>query len=155
MQNRYSLPVLLAVFSIGQIASAMCVFVPPIRADVTIDGCLAVAFSSSHSQLDVGAGSAPVYRDGASYSGTFLRVTIKSSAYVSQKDGQGPPWAAGDRQSLFVHGPPDLVCPSQLSADVVTVTTEARCCDQLPIDGSCLVPIPIVTVSKGSRHAAP
>jgi hypothetical protein len=155
MQTSYSFALLLALFSIEQNANAMCVYDPPIRADVTIDGCLAVAFSSSHLQLDFGPKSAPLYKDGETYSGTFLRVTVKSSAFVSQKDGQGPPWAAGDREGLFVDGPPDQVCPSQLSSEVVTVTTRSRCCDQLPMDGSCLVPIPIVTVSKGTRHAVP
>jgi hypothetical protein len=155
MQTSYSVVLLLAVFSIEQNANAMCVYDPPIRADVTIDGCVAVAFSSSHSQLDFGPRSAPLYKDGASYSGTFLRVTIKSSAFVSQKDGHGPPWAAGDKESLFVDGPSDQVCPLELSSEVVTVTTRSRCCDQVPLAGSCLVPIPIVTVSKETRHAVP
>jgi hypothetical protein len=155
MFNRYSLGLLLFVFTIAQDALARCVYDPPIRADVTIDGCVAVTFSSSQSQVDFGSRAASLYKEGASYSGTFLLVTVKSSAFVSQEDGpgKGQPWSTGDFKGLFVHSPADEVCPVKLSQEIVTVTTESRCCDVLPFAGSCLVPltVPLATVSRAIR----
>jgi hypothetical protein len=153
--NRYSVGLLLFLFTIAQDALGRCVYDPPIRADVTIAGCVAVTFSSSQSQVDFGSKAASLYKEGASYSGTFLLVTVKSSAFVSREDGRGKgqPWAAGDLKSLFVHRPSDEVCPSKLSEEIVTVTTASRCCDVVPFEGSCLVPltVPLATLSRAIR----
>jgi hypothetical protein len=151
----------LAVTTIAeQTAQARCIYRPQVRAGVAIEGCVAVTFGSSHSHAQfefVPNRPTTLYKEGASYSGVFLIVDVKSSTLVSPEDASSDElgeWASGARKGVFVSGSVEQVCPATLG-EIVTVTTDPGfCCDMLPWEGRCLVPstVEIVTVAKGIAH---
>jgi hypothetical protein len=144
---------------VEQSAQARCISRPQIRAEVAIEGCVAVTFGSSHShsEIEFAPNRRPqLYKEGASYSGVFLIVDVKTSIPVSREDASADDlggWVAGARKGVFVGGSVDQVCPATLG-EIVTVTTDPRCCDMLPLEGRCLVPstVEIVSIRKGVAH---
>jgi hypothetical protein len=137
-----------------QTTEARCISPPPqVRAEVAIEGCLAVTFGSSHSQVEWFPKPTPLYKEGASYSGVFLIVDVKTSTLLPREaDPDGATylsqWATGTRKEVFVRGSVDEVCPATLYK-TVTVTTDPGwlCCDTLPWEGRCLVPSTVVFVT--------
>lgn len=132
-------------------AFAQCVRQPDIRADVVVQSCLAVTFTSTGARWKVAEKETePLYAIGSSLSGTFLSVVADGSQVVWH-EGQSRvangihPWARGEKLSLFVAKGVEDACSTPIG-EQLTVQTEFVCCDTLPHANRCLVPNTVVLV---------
>jgi hypothetical protein len=132
-------------------ANAKCMSRPNIRAEVTIESCVAATFTASDSGLKFLEGQTlPLYEKGSTFSGTIMTVVVEKSRFywedsTDHRTNGFRLWTHGERLSVVVSKPVGETCPSSLPAKVM-VHTSYVCCDTLPKKGICVVPDTLIPV---------
>lgn len=138
---------LLVALAVASNAGAKCAYAPDVQAEVAVNSCESVTFGASASAITwFDPNGTPLYREGSTFSGTFLAVTVKKSRLVGEGDNHGfHSWPAGEQRSLFVAAPVNSTCPAKLPA-ILKVVSADICCDVFPLHDECLVPNSVIRV---------
>jgi hypothetical protein len=152
--------ILIAALSVSLINSieAKCIYHPEIRANVTMNACVAASFGATDVKSAFFGALEPMYRPGETLSGTLITVSVKTAKF-NWSEAMGHSingvhlWQKGETQTLFVRGAPANICPQVLPTDTV-VQTQPVCCDTVPGSWECLLPGTISLVTLVSPKAA-
>jgi hypothetical protein len=121
-------------------AHAMCVAPAIIRSTVNIVGCAPIKLEASQLETsDFGPRSTRLYADGATYSGTLLRVRVLRSSVVDNPfdlPESEVVWPTHQFRSVFVERPASEICKTDKTQ--FEVQNEYICCDMLAAEGRCL-----------------